>query len=33
MDQLEENPLELIKTGDIVRINADKGIVEVQKRI
>lgn len=31
MDKLEKNPLEAISTGDLVRINADKGIVEVQK--
>jgi len=31
MDKLEENPLEAITTGDLVRINADKGIVEIQK--
>ena len=31
MDKLEINPLEAISTGDSVRINADKGIVEVQK--
>lgn len=31
MDKLEINPLEEIKTGDIVRINANLGIVEVQK--
>ena len=31
MDKLEKNPLEAISTGDLVRINADEGIVEVQK--
>ena len=31
MDKLEGNPLEAINTGDLVRINADKGVVEVQK--
>ena len=31
MDKLERNPLEAISTGDLVRVNADKGIVEVQK--
>ena len=31
MDKLEENPLEAISTGDLVRVNADKGIVEVEK--
>ena len=31
VDQLEKNPLEVINTGDLVRINADEGIVEIQK--
>lgn len=31
MDNLQKNPLEVIATGDVVRVNADKGIVEVQK--
>ena len=31
MDKLEKNPLEAISTGDFVRINADEGIVEVEK--
>ena len=31
MDRLEKNPLEVINTGDLVRINADNGIVEVRK--
>ena len=31
MDKLEKNPLEAINTGDLVRINANEGIVEVQK--
>ena len=31
MDKLETNPLEVISTGDLVRIDADTGIVEVQK--
>ena len=31
MDKLEKNPLEAISTGDLVRINANEGIVEVQK--
>ena len=28
--ELERNPLEIIKTGDFVRINADEGFVEVE---
>ena len=31
MDKLEKNPLEAISTGDLIRLNADKGIVDVQK--
>lgn len=31
MDKLERNPLEAIRTGDLVRISADKGVVEVQE--
>ena len=29
---LEENPLDCIQTGDFVRIDADRGIVEVEKK-
>lgn len=29
VDQLDQNPLEVIKTGDYVKVDADKGIVEV----
>lgn len=29
MDKLESNPLEVISTGNLVRVNADKGTVEV----
>ena len=29
---LEENPLDCIQTGDFVRIDADHGIVEVEKK-
>ena len=29
MDRLDENPLELIKTGDYVEIDADQGIVKI----
>jgi predicted aconitase with swiveling domain len=32
MHQLEDDPLECISTGDFVRINADEGYVEVEKR-
>jgi hypothetical protein len=28
---LEKNPLEAITTGDFVRMNADKEIVEIQR--
>lgn len=27
--QLEKNPLDIIKTGDFVRINADEGFIEI----
>lgn len=30
--ELEQNPLEVIQTGDFVRIDADNGAVEVQKK-
>jgi len=32
VDRLDQNPLEVIRTGDYVRIDADRGIVEVTKR-
>ena len=32
MHQLEYDPLECISTGDFVRINADEGYVEVEKK-
>jgi predicted aconitase with swiveling domain len=32
MHQLENDPLEYISTGDFVRINADEGYVEVEKK-
>jgi predicted aconitase with swiveling domain len=32
MHQLENDPLECISTGDFVRINADEGYVEVEKK-
>ena len=31
VDKLEQNPLEAISTGDLVRLNANDGIVEIQK--
>ena len=30
VDRLEENPLEVISTGDLVRLNASEGVVEIQ---
>ena len=30
MDRLEKNPLELIKTGNIVKVNSTSGFVEVE---
>ena len=30
--QLEDDPLECISTGDFIRINADEGYVEVEKK-
>lgn len=32
VDRLEENPLEVIATGDIVRVDANEGIVEIRKK-
>jgi len=32
VDRLDQNPLEVIRTGDYVRIDADRGIVEVTKK-
>ena len=32
MHQLESDPLDCISTGDFVRINADEGYVEVEKK-
>jgi predicted aconitase with swiveling domain len=32
MHQLEDDPLKCISTGDFVRINADEGYVEVEKK-
>lgn len=31
LDSLEENPIEAIKTGDRIKINADEGYIEVEK--
>ncbi len=31
MDRLEKDPLEAIKTGDLVRINTGGGVVEIEK--
>ncbi len=31
MDKLDKDPTKVIKTGDLVKIDADKGIVEVMK--
>jgi predicted aconitase with swiveling domain len=32
VDSLDKNPLEVIKTGDWVKVDAEKGIVEVTRR-
>lgn len=32
VDRLNKNPLEIIRTGDYVKIDADKGLVKVIKR-
>ena len=32
VDQLEQNPIELIKTGDWVRVDADNSIVYIERR-
>jgi len=32
VDKLERNPLQVIKTGDFIRVLADKGLIEVSKR-
>ncbi len=32
IDKLDRNPLELIKTGDYVELDADKGIVKIKVR-
>ena len=33
VDKLEPNPLEVIKTGDLVEVDADQGIVKVQAQV
>jgi len=33
VDRLEKGPFEIIRTGDLVKVNADKGIVTVIKGI
>lgn len=32
VDKLERNPIQVIKTGDFIRVLADKGLIEVSKR-
>jgi hypothetical protein len=32
VDRLDKNPLEVIATGDHVKIDGDQGIVEITKR-
>ncbi len=32
VDELDKNPLEIIETGDWVKVDASKGIVEVTKK-
>ena len=32
VDKLQENPIELIQTGDLVEVDADQGIVRVKHR-
>ena len=32
MDRLETNPLEAVSTGDLVRLKAGEGLIEVEKR-
>jgi len=31
LDQLDQDPVEVIDTGDLVEIDADRGVVEVTK--
>jgi len=32
VDRLDKNPLEVIETGDHVRIDGDQGVVEITKK-
>ena len=32
VDRLDKNPLEVIKTGDFVKVDADNGIVEITRK-
>ena len=32
VDRLDQNPLDIIRTGDFVRIDADQGVVEVTRQ-
>ncbi len=32
VDQLDQNPLELIETGDYVKVDGDQGVVEITKK-
>jgi predicted aconitase with swiveling domain len=32
VDRLDQNPIEVIKTGDLVEVDADQGIVKVKRR-
>ena len=32
VDRLDSNPVELIKTGDYVELDADQGIVKIRER-
>jgi hypothetical protein len=32
IDKLERNPIQVINTGDFIRVLADKGLIEVRKR-
>ena len=33
MDRTDKNPLEVIKTGDYIRMDADLGVIEVHRRV
>lgn len=32
VDRLDQNPIEIIKTGDLIEVNADQGLVRVQSK-